>query len=73
MSSMRATPVGLAVGCLGALAVGVAMRATLFETGPTEWPPLVGAAAVLLCTGVLACYLPARRAAASEVASILKV
>jgi len=55
--------IGLGCGVLGALGLTRFMRSLLFETTPND--PLVYAAVtcVLLAVAVLACWLPARRAA----------
>jgi putative ABC transport system permease protein len=54
---------GLLLGLSGAYLVGVVMKSLLFEIAPTD-PVSIGAvSAVLLLAALLACYLPARRAA----------
>ena len=58
--------VGIAVGIAGALGLTRFMQSLLFETTPND--PLVygGVAAVMLIAAVLACWLPARRAAKAD-------
>ncbi len=60
---MRLCAIGVAIGLVGALAIGRLMRAQLFGVGAND--PLVFAAVtgVLTATALLACWLPARRAA----------
>jgi putative ABC transport system permease protein len=60
---LRLAAIGLALGLLGALAAGQALRSSLYGTSPAD--PLVYAAvaALLACVVALASFLPARRAA----------
>jgi predicted permease len=60
------TGLGIAVGLPGAYAVGRAAEAQLFGLSPLDPVSLVGAALVLAAVGLLAGYLPARRAAATQ-------
>ena len=60
------TGLGIAVGLPGAYAIGRAAESQLFGLSPLDPVSLVGAAVVLALVGVLAGYLPARRAAATE-------
>jgi putative ABC transport system permease protein len=54
---------GLPLGLSGAYLVGVVIKSLLFAVAPTD-PVSIGAvSAVLLLAALLACYLPARRAA----------
>ncbi|MFL6196430.1 MAG: ABC transporter permease, partial [Thermoanaerobaculia bacterium] len=54
---------GLLLGVAGALALGKVLKSVLFNVAPTD--PAIYAAVVLLlaAVGLIACYLPARRAA----------
>ena len=54
---------GLALGLIGACFVGRAMRGILYGVGTIDVSAFAVVAAVLLGAGILACYLPARRAA----------
>ena len=54
--------VGLAVGMVGAFVLARSMTAVLFETTPWDPRIFVGAVAVLVGTGLIAAWLPARRA-----------
>ncbi len=60
---LRLAAVGLAIGGAGALAATRIIRSLLYDVSPTD--PLTFAATALLLTAMalLACYLPARRAA----------
>jgi ABC-type antimicrobial peptide transport system permease subunit len=64
--------IGVAVGIAGALALTRFMQSLLFET--TSYDPLVYAAValVLLAAAVLACWMPARRAARVDIARLLR-
>ncbi len=63
---------GLAAGFLAALPLGRAMRSLLFETAPDDPLTFAGVAALLLVVTVLACWLPARRAANFDPVELLK-
>jgi putative ABC transport system permease protein len=56
------TATGLAIGLLGALGLTRLMATLLFGVG--AWDPLTIASVtgILICIGMLACYVPARRA-----------
>ncbi len=57
---------GVAIGLVGALALGRGMQAILFDTSPSD-PRVLGAAAILLgVIALVAGYLPARRAASVD-------
>jgi predicted permease len=59
----RLTVLGLALGLIGALAIGFAMRSQLFGVGVFD-PLTLGTVLVLIAgTALFACWLPARRAA----------
>jgi ABC-type antimicrobial peptide transport system permease subunit len=59
------TPVaaGLAAGALAAYAIGSYISSMLFEVSPHDAGVFTIAAAVLIAVSVLACWVPARRAA----------
>jgi predicted permease len=69
------TPVvlGLGVGIATALLLGRAIRGLLFEVQPTDPGTIAGVAALLLVVGVLACLIPARRAAATDAVAALRL
>jgi len=54
---------GLAIGLGGACLVGRAMRSTLYGVGTVDFAAFGAVSAVLLASGLLACYIPAQRAA----------
>ena len=54
---------GLLTGAAASLALAQVLRALLFETSPRDPTALVAGAVVLALVGLLACWLPARRAA----------
>ncbi len=55
--------IGLAIGLIGALALTRVMEAILFDVSPTDPVTYIGVTVFLLAIGLLATYLPARRAA----------
>jgi ABC-type antimicrobial peptide transport system permease subunit len=59
----RLTAIGLAIGLAGSLALSQLMKAQLFGVGVVDPITLVSVIVVLAATALLACYLPARRAA----------
>jgi putative ABC transport system permease protein len=54
---------GLGVGLVGAMILGRAMQTTLYGVGTVDIGPFAVVAVVLLASALLACYIPARRAA----------
>jgi putative ABC transport system permease protein len=58
--------VGSLLGLGGALAVGRAMRTTLYGIGAVDLRAFIAVAGLLLLTALIACFLPARRAASIE-------
>jgi len=63
---MRLVVIGLVVGLASALALTRVMTSLLYRTQPYDVWTFVLTAAVLSAVAALACYLPARRAAAVE-------
>jgi predicted permease len=57
------TSAGAALGLLLALGIGRAMRNMLYQVGPADPAAFTLATAALVATALLACWLPARRAA----------
>lgn len=53
---------GIAVGLVGALAVGRLLQAFLIDTGPADPTTLVVITTLLLAVSLAACFFPARRA-----------
>jgi putative ABC transport system permease protein len=60
---MRLTMIGIAIGLALSLAVSRVMHGLLFGLTPTDGATFVGVAALLAAVALLACWLPARRAA----------
>ena len=60
---LRWTAIGLAIGLVLSLGVGRALRSVLFGVTPTDTRTYLGVFGVLFAASLLACYLPARRAA----------
>ena len=53
---------GLAIGMVGALALGGVLRRLLYGVSPTDAPTFLAVSAVLLAATLVACLVPARRA-----------
>jgi putative ABC transport system permease protein len=58
--------IGLGVGLVGAYFVGRLMKATLFEVGAIDVPAFGLVGTLLLAAAVVACFVPAYRAASAE-------
>jgi len=66
------TLIGLAVGTVLSLGVAMAMRGVLYGVTPTDPQTYVGVFALLGCVSLIACYLPARRAASVDPVQALR-
>ena len=64
--------IGLALGLIGAYFVGRTMRSMLFGVGAMDYTAFTLVGLILLTAALLACYLPARRAASVEPMKILR-
>jgi putative ABC transport system permease protein len=64
--------VGLGLGLIGASVVGRAMQSILFGVGATDLSVFGAVALTLLSVALLACYLPASRAASVELMQALR-
>ncbi len=64
---------GIAIGLVLALGLTRLMSAMLFGVKPTDLLTFVSVAALLCAVALLACYLPARRAAALDVGSLYEI
>jgi len=71
-AGMRPVIVGLAAGLAAAIAAATVLRGLLFGIAPADPIALGTVTAVLLVTSGIACYLPARRAAALDPAIALR-
>jgi len=60
---LRLTLIGLGIGVAGAVALGGVMSSILYGIRPTDPLTFVAVAGVLAAAALLACWLPARRAA----------
>jgi predicted permease len=69
---MSLTILGLALGLAGALAVTRLMTGLLYETKPLDVGTFASVTGVLAAVALLACYLPARRAARVEPMAALR-
>jgi predicted permease len=64
VQGVRVVGVGVAIGTLVALACTRFLASLLFGVAPLDWITFVAMAAAMVAVGVLASYLPARRASA---------
>jgi putative ABC transport system permease protein len=63
---LRLVVIGLAIGLLGAIALGrvlASMEFMLYDVGPADPLTFAGVPVLLMITSMLACYIPARKAA----------
>ncbi len=70
--ALRITALGLVVGMIGVLAASRVLEGLLYQTDPLDPLSLTGAPIVLLAVGVLASYLPARRATTTDPLNALR-
>jgi putative ABC transport system permease protein len=63
---------GIAAGVIAAIAVTRVMASLLFEVDPTDFGTYLSAAALLLAIAILACLIPALRAARLDPLSALR-
>ena len=64
--------IGLGLGLIGAYFVGRAMQSILFGVQPLDFAAFLAVAALLLASAILACFLPARRAASVSPMRVLR-
>ena len=57
---------------MGAILVGRAIHGLLYGVGPVHLPTLLGVSAILLGVAVLASWIPARRAARTDLLGALR-
>ena len=60
---MKLTLIGVVIGLLASLALTWLMKSLLFDISPTDPPTFAGIALLLAIVALLACWVPARRAA----------
>ncbi|MGH9468053.1 MAG: ABC transporter permease [Terriglobales bacterium] len=70
---LRLALAGIIIGLLAALAAGRLIASQLYQVSPANPLLLAGAAAVLVAACLLACYVPARRAAGIDPARALRM
>jgi putative ABC transport system permease protein len=63
MQGVRLAALGATIGLVSALAVNRLLRTFLFQVTPTDLPTYISIALTLMTIALLACYIPARRAA----------
>ncbi len=66
------TGIGLAVGAAGAAVLTRFLSSLLFETRPIDPATYAAVAALLLAAGLLACWIPARRALSVDPNRVLR-
>ena len=64
--------IGLAIGLIGAYFLGRGMQTMLFGVGAIDYSAFGTVGAILLAASLVACYLPARRAASVEPMQVLR-
>jgi predicted permease len=70
--SFRLTAIGLGVGFVLSAAVGTVLARVLYGITPTDPPTYLGVFLLLAAASLLACYLPARRAARTDPMMVLR-
>jgi putative ABC transport system permease protein len=60
---IRITAIGIIIGLAGAIGLAPAMKGVLFGVNTIEWATFIGVTLLMACVSLLACYIPARRAA----------
>lgn len=64
--------IGLGVGLIGAYFIGRAMMSSLYGVSAMDYRAFIAVGAVLMVSALLACYLPALRAASTEPMRVLR-
>jgi putative ABC transport system permease protein len=64
--------IGLTIGLVGAYLIGRGMQSLLFDVAKIDYPVLVAVSALLLLAALVACLLPALRAASVNPVQALK-
>jgi ABC-type antimicrobial peptide transport system permease subunit len=67
------TGIGVSIGCIAALGLARLMASLLFETRTFEPVVYASVVAVLLAAAVVACWIPARRAANVDISRLLRM
>jgi ABC-type antimicrobial peptide transport system permease subunit len=69
---VRLVVVGIGAGVAAALLAGRLMSTVLFGVSPTDPRALIGVPVALLAVAIVACLIPAQRAAALDPAEVLR-
>ena len=69
---VRLTLIGVVIGLAGAIAVGRALGGMLFGVGAIHLPTLMTVSAILLAVAAMASWIPARRAARTDLLGALR-
>ena len=69
---VRLTLAGVAIGLIGAIAVGRGLQGMLFGVTVTHLPTLLGVSVILIAVAVTASWIPARRAAKTDLLGALR-
>jgi putative ABC transport system permease protein len=69
---VRLTLTGVAIGLVGAVLVGRGMHSMLYGITAIHVPTLISVSAILLTVAVLASWIPARRAARTDLLGALR-
>jgi putative ABC transport system permease protein len=69
---VRLTLAGVGIGLVGAVFVGRALRGLLFGVGVIHVPTLIGVSAILIVVAAMASWIPARRAARTDLLGALR-
>ena len=72
LRGLAAAGIGILIGTAGAIGLTRFMESLLFETKPFDPLVYAGVAVLLVSSGAVACWLPARRAAQVDVVKLLK-
>jgi len=64
--------IGLGAGLIGAYFIGRAMQSSLYDVSAMDFRAFLAVGAVLMAAALLACYLPALRAASTEPMKVLR-
>ncbi len=70
---LMVSAIGVAVGLVGVLGGARILQSFLFSVAPTDPIAIGGAAVLMLLIAAIACYIPARRAAADDPVQALRV
>jgi len=63
---------GVAAGTIAAVSIGSVVASLLFEVQPRDPATFAGVVSLLTIAGLLACYIPARRAAKVDPLSAMR-